>query len=59
MFKYERLPDICFVCGRLDHKESECDEAVRARKIYGGVSREYGVWLKVNGQHPKSGSIGS
>ena len=58
VFKYERLPDFCFVCGKLDHQENECDEAVKAMKLYGGVSREYSPWLKVEGQHPKVGCIG-
>ena len=55
MFRYERLLDICFVCGCLDHQESESEEAVKARKIYSGVVREYGLWLKADGQHPKVG----
>ena len=55
VFRYERLLDICFVCGSLDHQKSECEEAVKARKIYGGVVREYGQWLKAAGQHPKVG----
>jgi hypothetical protein len=26
-FKYERLPNFCFVCGRIGHQLKECDEA--------------------------------
>ena len=33
MFKYERLPDFCFVSGRLDHHESECEKVIKQKKI--------------------------
>ena len=57
VFKYQRLPDFCFVCGRLDHQESECDEVVKAMKLLGGVSREYGPWLRADGQYQKVGGL--
>ncbi|XVE52439.1 hypothetical protein DITRI_Ditri02bG0122400 [Diplodiscus trichospermus] len=31
-FKYERLPDFCYVCGMPDHQEQECNEAIRIMK---------------------------
>ena len=47
IFKYERLPDFCYVCGRLDHQELECDEVVRIKKTGGKVHREYGPWMHI------------
>ncbi|XVE95495.1 hypothetical protein REPUB_Repub02eG0102600 [Reevesia pubescens] len=48
MFRYERLPDLCYVCGRLTHHESECDYAFQMKKQTGSVIRGYGAWLNAN-----------
>ncbi|XWS61009.1 hypothetical protein CRYUN_Cryun07bG0088500 [Craigia yunnanensis] len=33
IFKYEKLPDFCYVYGRLDHQEIECDETLNMKKV--------------------------
>ena len=42
IFKYERFLDFCYIYGRLDHQESECDVVVKMRKAGGKAKREYG-----------------
>ena len=49
VFRYERLPDFCYVCGRLNHQEGECEKAIRMKKELGSVKKEYGGWLRVDG----------
>ncbi|CAM8937156.1 unnamed protein product [Rhodiola kirilowii] len=44
-FKYERLPNICFKCGRMIHETSQCQYEVEAEQ-----SKRYGVWLKADRQ---------
>ncbi|TXG72139.1 hypothetical protein EZV62_000718 [Acer yangbiense] len=44
--KYERLPDFCFVCGRIGHVVNECtDELARLGALDGSTTR-FGQWLK-------------
>ena len=45
VFKYERLPDFYYICGRLDHQELDCDDVVQMTITDGKVKREYGSWL--------------
>ena len=45
VFKYEKLPDFCYVCGCLDHQELECDDVIRVKIEGGKAKREYGPWL--------------
>ncbi|XVF26590.1 hypothetical protein REPUB_Repub14bG0030800 [Reevesia pubescens] len=48
--RIRHLPDLCFVCGRLNHRESECDAAYQLKKRTGKICREYGPWMNAN-QH--------
>ncbi|XVF32016.1 hypothetical protein REPUB_Repub17cG0045100 [Reevesia pubescens] len=52
MFKYERLMDICFVCGCLDHHESKCVIAFHMRRLGEAVRRDYGPWLSAEFRGP-------
>ncbi|OMP07771.1 hypothetical protein COLO4_07059 [Corchorus olitorius] len=42
-FHYE---DFCYVCGLLDHQESDCPTAMIMRKTRGFITRKYSPWLK-------------
>ncbi|XVF30293.1 hypothetical protein REPUB_Repub16aG0044300 [Reevesia pubescens] len=44
-FKYEHLPDLCYLCGWLDHYFMECDEAAQMKKVLRVVQHEYGPWM--------------
>ena len=46
MFRYERLPDFCYVCGCLDHQELDCDKVIQSKKRGRKIQREYGNWMK-------------
>lgn len=48
MFRYEKLADFCYMCGRLDHLVKACTYA-----HLDGL-RYYGLWLRAKGQNPTS-----
>ena len=48
MFRYEQLPDFCYVCGKLDHQEYNCDVVVRLNEGK-KAHKEYGAWLRAEG----------
>ena len=44
-FKYERLPTVCYVCGRMGHDDRHCTQATNGKE----TEYQYGEWLKANG----------
>ena len=44
-FKYERLPTVCYICGRLGHDDMHC-VARKARQV---TEYQYGDWIRANG----------
>lgn len=50
-YKYERLPTICFSCGRLGHDEKRCSNPLLNRDN----PSQYGDWLRA-GWHPRENS---
>ncbi|XVF20686.1 hypothetical protein REPUB_Repub12eG0023400 [Reevesia pubescens] len=41
LYKYENLPDFCYVCGKLTHQENDCDVAANMNKRTGKIQRNY------------------
>ena len=49
LFRYERLLDFCYIYGKLDHWEQDCDKVVTIKKEGKKLNREYGSWLRAEG----------
>ena len=45
MFKYERLPTVCYRCGRLGHDDRHCEVSEPGQ----AVEYQYGEWVRANG----------
>lgn len=51
-FKYERLSDFCFNCGRLDHITGRClfGEPATVTTAHGASAKLYGPWLRAENE---------
>ncbi|TXG61726.1 hypothetical protein EZV62_013089 [Acer yangbiense] len=47
--KYERLPDFCFVCGRIGHVVKECTDELARLGALDGTATRFGQWLRAPG----------
>ena len=47
-FKYERLPNICYWCGRLDHDDKNCELWIQSKGTLSTNSRQFGAYLRAN-----------
>ena len=45
-FKYERLPNICYWCGCLDHSDKDCERWIASEGTLASSEREYGPWIR-------------
>ena len=45
-FKYERLPNICYWCGCLDHSDKDCEKWIESDGTLASSEREYGPWIR-------------
>ncbi|TXG57156.1 hypothetical protein EZV62_018469 [Acer yangbiense] len=44
--KYERLPEFCYVCGRIGHASKECEDKEAKQEALQGVSTKFGSWIR-------------
>lgn len=64
-FRYERLPNFCYLCGMLGHGEKECDKDGMTRTREEKGAYQYGAWLPLShvtirvGEPHMSGVVGS
>ncbi|KAK7824874.1 hypothetical protein CFP56_033937 [Quercus suber] len=47
-FKYERLPNICYQCGKLTHSDKDCPLWEQSRGTLRGRDQQFGAWLRAS-----------
>ncbi|XP_050259051.1 uncharacterized protein LOC126704056 [Quercus robur] len=47
-FKYKRLPNVCYWCGRLNHIDRDCDRWIQISGTLMKEDQEYGSWLRAS-----------
>ena len=47
-FRYERLPNLCYWCGYLDHGDKECDIWIQSKGTLPVTSQQYGSWIRAS-----------
>ena len=50
-FKYERLPIMCYWCGKLSHSDKDCELWVRSNGLLTESDRQFDAWLHAPVQH--------
>lgn len=56
-FKYERLPNVCYWCGRLNHVDRDCDHWIQSNGTLTKEEQEYGSWLCASPQPAHNNSV--
>ena len=45
-FKYERLPNLCYWCGRLTHNDRDCELWLDSEGTLEEADKKYGLWIR-------------
>ena len=51
-FKYERLPNICYWCGKLTHSNKECSLWEKSEGTLKAEDQQFGSWLRASTPNP-------
>ena len=46
-YKYEYY-NFCYICGRLDHHEIECEDSLNMKIVGGKAKQKYGPWMSTD-----------
>ena len=46
-FKYERLPNLCYWCGRLTHSDKDCEKWFDSEGSLQQEDQQFGAWIRV------------
>ena len=47
-FRYERLPNLCYWCGKLTHMDRECPIWLKGKGVLTEKDHQYGSWLRAS-----------
>ena len=56
-FKYERLPNVCYWCGRLNHVNRDCERWIQSSGTLTKEEQEYGSWLRASSLPAHNNSV--
>ena len=51
-FRYEWLPNFCYVCRCLDHAEKDCDDGLKKKTAGSSEGFQYGAWMRADLDRP-------
>lgn len=55
-FRYERLPNLCYQCGCLDHGDRDCDIQIQSKGTLKTEEQQFGSWIRATQLGPTKNS---
>ena len=56
-FKYERLPNIYYWCGKLTHHDKDCPSRLKKKETVPDVEKQFGSWLRTSTPNPSRWTV--
>ncbi|KAK7841019.1 uncharacterized protein CFP56_015975 [Quercus suber] len=57
LLKFERLPNFCYWCGRVNHTEKDCETWLKDREKLGKEDQQFGEWMRADQFKPVRKSV--